>query len=84
MNKCLEHGIYTPVAEVHHIRPIGSASSLEEAEQLAFDENNLMSLCIPCHNQMHKQLNSHKKEEILNRKDNRAQMAFDKLFENDG
>jgi len=80
--KCLENGIYTPVAEVHHIRPIGSASSMREAEQLAFDESNLMALCISCHNQMHKQLNSHTKEEILKRKDNQAQMAYDQLFKN--
>ncbi len=53
-----------------------------EAEQLAFDENNLMALCIPCHNQMHKQLNSHTAKEILKRKDNQVQMAYDQLFKN--
>ena len=78
--KCLERGIYTPVSGVHHIRPIGSARSMEEARQLAFDETNLMALCTPCHSQMHKQLNSHTREEILKRKDNRAQMAFEELF----
>ncbi len=80
--ECLKNGIYTPAEAVHHIKPIGSARSMGEAEQLAFDENNLMALCIPCHNQMHKQLNSHTAKEILKRKDNQVQMAYDQLFKN--
>ena len=55
---------------------------MREAEQLAFDETNLMALCIPCHNQMHKQLNSHSKKEVLKRKDNQAEIAYNKLFGN--
>ena len=53
---------------------------MREAEQLAYDESNLMALCIPCHNQMHKQLNSHSKKEVLKRKDNQAEISYSKLF----
>ena len=42
--------------EVHHIVPIESASSREEMEALAYDENNLMALCGECHREIHRRL----------------------------
>jgi 5-methylcytosine-specific restriction endonuclease McrA len=42
--------------EVHHIVPIESASTREEMEALAYDENNLMALCSQCHHEAHRLL----------------------------
>lgn len=42
--------------EVRHIVPIESASTREEMEALAYDENNLMALCSECHHELHRQL----------------------------
>ena len=42
--------------EVHHIVPIESASTREEMEALAYDENNLMALCRQCHHEAHRLL----------------------------
>jgi 5-methylcytosine-specific restriction protein A len=42
--------------EVHHIIPIESAHTREEMEALAYDESNLMALCIECHHELHRQL----------------------------
>ena len=39
--KCLEAGRYTPATEVHHILPLDRGGSN--------DDENLMSLCKPCH-----------------------------------
>ena len=39
--QCEAEGRLTPVAEVHHIRPLAHGGT--------HDENNLMSLCKPCH-----------------------------------
>ncbi|AOZ73102.1 HNH endonuclease [Boudabousia tangfeifanii] len=39
--QCEAEGRLTPVAEVHHIRPLSHGGT--------HDENNLMSLCKPCH-----------------------------------
>ena len=38
---CLQHGLYIPADEVHHIRPIDSGGN--------HAEDNLRSLCQSCH-----------------------------------
>ena len=48
--------------DVHHIKPVESAKTLMEMEQLCFDANNLQALCIPCHQRIHRELRSHSKE----------------------
>lgn len=45
--ECRKYGRITEAALVHHIKP------LEDYPELAFDNNNLESLCIRCHNQKH-------------------------------
>lgn len=53
--------------EVHHIVPIESATTREDMEALAYDENNLMALCSACHHEMHRQLGKqHIKDAIEN------------------
>jgi 5-methylcytosine-specific restriction endonuclease McrA len=51
--------------EVHHIVPIESATSRQDMEALAYDENNLIALCSECHHEAHRRLgNGHIKEAI--------------------
>ena len=60
---CAKKGVYYPATEVHHIIPIDSARTEEEAERLAYDINsNLMSLCRKCHNAVHAAERSHSRK----------------------
>ena len=55
---CAKKGVYyqTGATEVHHIIPVDSARTEEEAERLAYGTSNLMSLCQPCHTKLHREL----------------------------
>jgi len=44
---CRRYGRIREAKEVHHIR------HLDEAPELALDENNLIALCHSCHNKQH-------------------------------
>ena len=61
---CAKKGVYyqTGATEVHHIMPVDSARTEEEAERLAYGTSNLMSLCHKCHSDLHKAEHSHSKE----------------------
>ena len=58
---CAKKGVYyqTGATEVHHIIPVDSARTEEEAERLAYSPSNLMSLCHKCHSDLHKAEHSH-------------------------
>jgi len=47
--RCLALDIITPVQEVHHIIPWQTGRDAEHQERLAFDPDNVMSVCTPCH-----------------------------------
>lgn len=52
--RCAQQGVTSPATEVHHITPISSAGDNPLAmQQLAYDPQNLMSLCERCHHEMH-------------------------------
>ena len=60
---CKAEGYVRAAVDVHHIKPVESARTLMEMEQLCFDiEGNTMSVCIPCHQRIHRELRSHSKE----------------------
>ena len=46
----------TPTKEVHHKIPFDTGTTQEEIEYLAFNWNNLQSVCNPCHKDEHKKL----------------------------
>lgn len=50
---CNAMGITKAAVEVHHCNEISNAASKWEARDIAFDSNNLMSLCRECHNWYH-------------------------------
>lgn len=54
--KCLEKGLTVAAKEIHHVIPISKGKDELEMKELAFNPNNLMSLCEKCHHEIH---NSH-------------------------
>jgi 5-methylcytosine-specific restriction protein A len=54
--RCEKKGKVTPAKEVHHKIPFDTGKTPEEVEVLAFGWDNLMSVCEPCHEELHKEL----------------------------
>lgn len=54
--RCLQAGRLTTAKLVHHVKP------LEEHPDLAMDDKNLISLCVPCHEQTHSRAFGHKQK----------------------
>lgn len=50
---CDLEGKTSPTKEIHHKIPFDISMSQEQIEALAFDYDNLISLCIPCHKKQH-------------------------------
>ena len=50
---CLEHDIIKFATDVHHITEISTETDLDKQLALAYDFNNLMSLCETCHMRLH-------------------------------
>jgi 5-methylcytosine-specific restriction protein A len=46
--ECENHGRVTPTAEVHHI------ITIDDRPDLAFEWDNLMSVCVKCHKELDK------------------------------
>lgn len=50
---CAAEGRATPTEEVHHIIPVESGRDEAEMKRLAYDFDNLQSLCKACHAAIH-------------------------------
>ena len=50
---CLMEGRTILGEHVHHVRSFMDADTIEERDQLAFDSNNLLTVCHECHNRLH-------------------------------
>lgn len=50
---CAAEGRATPTEEVHHIIPVENGRDEAEMRRLAYDFNNLQSLCKACHAAVH-------------------------------
>lgn len=53
--RCLSQGRVTPAVHVHHIKPFLLGQNRPERLKLLLDPNNLMSVCVSCHQQLHKE-----------------------------
>lgn len=73
-------GYVKSVECVHHIIPIETARTKEEMRRLAFDWNNLMSLCKPCHARIHKELGSNTAKMVRVRAEARQDRWKDNLM----
>ena len=51
--ECRKQGRVVPTEEVHHIIPVESGKDEAEMTKLAYDYNNLQSLCKACHAAAH-------------------------------
>lgn len=51
--KCLKEGKITPSVHVHHIQSFTQSIDELQLQQLAYDYDNLMSLCAECHQKIH-------------------------------
>ena len=72
---CLKEGILTPGVDVHHIRPVEQAKTVQEMERLAYNPANCQLLCIACHIKVHQDMRSHTKEKVKENKE-RARRRF--------
>lgn len=59
---CEAEGKIVSMVDVHHKVPVESAHTLAEMEQLCYNPDNLLSVCIPCHIKLHADERSHSKE----------------------
>ncbi len=53
---CLSHGVRTPAEDVHHVISFMSTDDKYRRHRLAYDRNNLQSLCRACHQYQHHQV----------------------------
>lgn len=51
---CLSNDVVTEAFDVHHIREISNGDTFEEMLDIAYNSDNLMSVCRSCHSQIHK------------------------------
>ena len=68
---CKSEGYIRSAIDVHHKIPCETARNVFEMEQLCFSVDNLQALCIPCHQRLHREANSHTKEAHKQRADER-------------
>lgn len=66
--RCAREGFISAGVDCHHKIPVESAKSEEEMRRLAYDVNNIELLCVPCHIKTHKEMRSHTKEVVEERK----------------
>lgn len=59
---CKSRGKVVAATCVHHIEEVESGHTYNECRRLAYEESNLMSLCMRCHVEIHKDRGSHTKE----------------------
>lgn len=53
---CLKQDKITPANHVHHIKPFLSGVDDNDRWNLLLNIDNLMSVCVKCHNELHKKL----------------------------
>ena len=58
---CRQRGIIRAAQCVHHLTPVETARTPQEAEQLCFSPTNLQALCYLCHAEIHRAARSHSK-----------------------
>ena len=73
--RCKAEGFITAGVDVHHIRPVEQAKSVQEMERLAYNPANCQLLCIECHIKVHQEMRTHTKEKVRENKA-RARQRF--------
>lgn len=68
----------------HHVIPFESAKSKVEMERLFFDVNNIILVCKDCHAKIHKDMKSHTKAKVAERKAQRRSRFMERNDPNYG
>ena len=77
---CKRDGYIVPGVDCHHIIPFESAKTQAEMERLCYDaDHNVVLLCIACHQRVHKELGSKKREAVKARREQRFQRWKEKF-----
>ena len=82
--RCLKEGHVRSAIDVHHKTPVETAHTLSEMEALCYRWSNLEALCIPCHQEVHKEMGKSKRENIKERKNIKLQRWIDKQTKKPG
>ena len=64
---CKAEGIITPGVDVHHIKPVEQAKTVEGPDGMrarCYDPDNCQLLCVACHIKVHQEMRSHTKEQV--------------------
>lgn len=78
--RCEKEGRIRLAEEVHHIRPIESVHDYMSMEALAYDMNNLMSVCCECHHDIHAEMMSHSKESVRRNNERKTEQFMSKYL----
>lgn len=82
--RCEEAGRLTSATEVHHIRPVEEAVTMEDRIQRAYDPHNLRALCHDCHVKTHTELGRSGKEATKKRNARHVEQVINKFFGGEG
>ena len=72
---CKAEGFITPGVDVHHLRPVEQAKTVQEMERLAYDPANCQLLCVEHHIKVHQSMRTHCKDKVKENKE-RARRRF--------
>jgi 5-methylcytosine-specific restriction endonuclease McrA len=80
--ECLKKDKYRMATEVHHVIPIQRESTWNGMRQLAYDYDNLESICRECHVALHEKMGSFKrdKEDMERWQKRRVDAYINKMF----
>ena len=80
----VEDGYVVSGFACHHVIPFESAHSKAEMERLFLDVNNIILVCKDCHAKIHRELKSHTKENVAERKAQRRSRFMERNDPNYG
>ena len=78
---CQAEGVEQSPHAIHHRIPIETARTKDEMRRLAFDWNNLVSVCQFHHAKLHKELGSNTRKVVLERARTRQERWMDSMLE---
>lgn len=77
---CAARGLAVPATELHHVRPVESGITEKEQRQLCYSPANLRALCHDCHVKVHRDLRSHDRATVTERKEREISDALHRMF----
>lgn len=76
--RCKQLGYIRAARCVHHLTPVESARTEQEAARLCFSPSNLQALCYDCHAEIHRLARSHSKQVHQQRQQQALQRWIDR------